>query len=64
MVPDEPLGEVLFEFHAIGNAVKVTAVQASTGIEASIVGSAQAPRRQLELTALAKLRYVLKQTKR
>ena len=52
-------GEVLFEFRRIGTSVKVSAVDAKTGIEVSIVGSASAPQEMLRRTALAKLRYVL-----
>ena len=38
--------EVYFEFTAIGNAVKVTAIDSLTGIEVSAMGR-QAPRRPI-----------------
>ncbi len=57
---DEPeLSEVLFAFIWIGKSVKVSAVDPASATEVSIVGPANAPRRQLELTALRKLKYVM-----
>lgn len=52
--------EVIFEFMQVGNSVKVTAFDAETLVEVSIVGSPRAPRSQLRATALRKLRYVLR----
>jgi hypothetical protein len=52
--------EVLFELTRIGNAVKVTAVDAATGIEASIVGAPAMGEEMLKRNALRKLDYVLK----
>ena len=43
--PDER--EVYFEFIAIGNAVKVTAIDSLTGIEVSIMGPASAAQADL-----------------
>ncbi|CAA7617782.1 hypothetical protein [Magnetospirillum sp. UT-4] len=51
--------EVLFEFIRVGTYVKVSAVDAATGIEVSIVGPASASQAHLRLTALRKLEYVL-----
>ncbi len=51
-------GEVYLEFIPLGNMVKVNAVDARTGEEVSIAGPRDAPRSELERTALAKLRYV------
>jgi hypothetical protein len=51
--------EVLIEFHQLGHAVKVTAVDPATLTEVSIIGPVNAPQTQLERTAIAKLRYVL-----
>jgi hypothetical protein len=51
-------GEVYLEFVPIGHMVKVSAVDAVTGEEVSIAGPRNAPRAELERTALAKLRYV------
>lgn len=51
--------EVLLEFHPIGNAVKVTAVDPDTLTEVSIVGSRTAGEEILRRTAINKLNYVL-----
>jgi hypothetical protein len=52
--------EVYFEFVAQGAVVKVTAIDAGSGLEASIIGPAASPRTALEQAALRKLQYVLK----
>ncbi|MBI1778886.1 MAG: hypothetical protein HYR63_26405 [Proteobacteria bacterium] len=52
--------EVLFEFHRVGAYVKVSAVDAKTGVEVSIVGAAGAGEAMLKRTALSKLIYVLR----
>ena len=51
--------EVLLEFHKVGNAVKVTAVDPDTLTEVSIVGSPSAGEETLRRTAINKLNYVL-----
>lgn len=56
---DVRLGEVLFEFSAQGNYVKVTAVDPFTNTEISIVGDRRAGRKVLERTAIQKLKYVI-----
>jgi hypothetical protein len=50
--------EIFVEFVILGNSVKVTAIDADTGEEASIVGPANAPRSVLAETARKKLEYV------
>ena len=55
----DELGDVIIEFIAIGNSVKVSAVQVATGEEVSIVGPASAAEFELRRQAIAKLRYVL-----
>lgn len=50
--------EVLIEFHQVGHAVKVTAVDPVTLVEVSIVGPAAASQAQLERAVIAKLDYV------
>ena len=55
----EPKG-IIFEFVPMGASVKVSAVDTATGTEVSIVGPARAARHDLERTAEAKLRYVMK----
>ena len=53
------LGNVIFEFSAVGNAVKVCAVDPDTGLEVSIVGPANAGEEALRRTAMSKLRSML-----
>jgi hypothetical protein len=48
-------GEVYFEFTAIGNSVKVTAIDAATGTEVVAIGPASAARADLQRLALRKL---------
>jgi hypothetical protein len=53
------LREVLFEFTAIGNSVKVCAIDPVTLVEASIVGPVGTDEATLRQAAVQKLRYVL-----
>ena len=53
---DDDLGEVLFEFTAIGRNVKVVAIHAASGVEVSVMGPMAAARSDLERLALQKLR--------
>jgi hypothetical protein len=53
------LGEVLFEFHQIGNVVKVSAIDPVSNTEVSIVGSPAAGEHALKMAAIRKLQYVL-----
>jgi hypothetical protein len=53
---DDDLGEVLFEFTAIGHSVKVVAIHAASGVEVSVMGPAAAAPSDLERLALQKLR--------
>ena len=50
--------EIYVEFVVLGNTVKATAIDPETGIEASIVGPAGAPRAILAENARKKLEYV------
>jgi hypothetical protein len=61
-VPDDrpQPGEVYFEFVAIGRNVKVSAIDAATGTEVSIVGPATAAQADLQRLALQKLLARLK----
>ena len=52
-------GEILLEFVVQGNFVKATAIHAATGLEASIVGPANAGREVLGQAAVRKLKYVM-----
>ena len=51
--------EIIFEFVQVGSAVKVTALDTASGIEASIVGDPAAGEAALKRLALRKLDYVL-----
>jgi hypothetical protein len=50
--------EIFVEFVTLGNTVKATAIDPDTGLEASIVGPANAPRSTLAEAARRKLEYV------
>ena len=52
--------EIYVEFVVMGNTVKATAIDPVTGVEASIVGPANAPQSILAEQARRKLEYVLK----
>lgn len=52
--------EVYFEFIAVGNAVKVTAIDSLTGIEVSTMGPTSATQMDLKQLALQKLRARLR----
>ena len=52
--------ETFFEFRTIGNSVKVTAIDAATGIEVSIVGPAAASEALLRANARRKLEAALR----
>ena len=51
---------IYVEFVVQGNVVKVTAIDSVTGVEASIVGPANAAQSTLAEAARRKLEYVLK----
>jgi hypothetical protein len=52
--------EVYFEFIAIGNVVKVTAIDGQTGTEVSAMGPTTASQADLQQLALQKLKARLK----
>ena len=52
-------GEVYIETQRIGSFVKVSAIDAKTGIEVSIQGPASATQKELETIAVNKLKYVM-----
>ncbi len=52
---DTHLTEVLFEAVAVGNSVKVSAIDPTTNIEVSVVGSAHMSPYTLKMNALRKL---------
>jgi hypothetical protein len=53
-------GEVYFEFVAVGRHVKVSAIDAATGTEVSVIGPATASQADLQRLALQKLQARLK----
>jgi hypothetical protein len=57
---EPPDREVYFEFVAIGNVVKVTAIDSATGIEVSAMGPASAAQADLQQLALQKLKARIK----
>ena len=52
-------GEIYLEFKMVGNAMKVSAIDADTGTEISIIGPRNASRDALVATAVNKLKYVM-----
>ena len=50
---------VLLEFRALGNSVKVSAIDQITGTEVSIVGPRSASEADLRTAVVRKLKYVL-----
>jgi hypothetical protein len=57
--PKTAEGEAIIEFQTIGQAVKVSAIDAATLTEVSIVAPVSASKRQMADAVLKKLRYVL-----
>ena len=51
--------EILLEFHHVGDYIKVSAIDAATNVEASIVGSPRTSQQDLTRLAVRKLDYVL-----
>lgn len=58
-MPPSRQREYLVEFHHVGNAVKVSAVDPATNIEVSIVGDPAASQDELTRIAVQKLEYML-----
>ena len=54
---------VILELQQLGGYVKATAVDPVTGVEVSVVGSAQSPTSLLKNAAIRKLRYVMENRK-
>ncbi|HMH64546.1 MAG TPA: hypothetical protein VK515_03095 [Rhizomicrobium sp.] len=52
--------EIFVEFVILGNSVKATAIDPESGLEASVVGPAGAPRTAMAQAARNKLEYVAK----
>lgn len=59
-MPDQKRSaEAIIEFHRIGNAVKVSAVDTVTHVEVSIIAPARSSEREMTDAVLKKLQYVL-----
>jgi hypothetical protein len=56
----KPVHEIYFEFRSIGRNVKVSAIDATTGTEVSVMGPATASQADLQRLALQKLQARLK----
>lgn len=56
---DVHIREVLFEFHRIGNAVRVAAIDPRRNIEVTTVAAVGTPESTMKRVALRKLRYVI-----
>lgn len=54
-------GEIYLEFQAIGNQVRVTAMDAATGIEVFVVGPIKAAQSDLQSLAVRKLKRRLQE---
>ncbi len=51
-------GEIYVEFVILGNTVKATAIDSASGLEASVIGPANAPRAAMADAARRKLEYL------
>jgi len=56
-------GEVLFEYTRVGNTVRVTAVDATSGTEVTIQVPANLGQQDMQKAAMRKLEYVLSKKK-
>ena len=56
----DPHGEIYIEYKQVGQAMKVIAVDAATGIEVVIMGPASAAQSHLQKVAIQKLKMQLK----
>ncbi len=63
---DQPQGdgEVIVEFHRVGNSIKVSAIDAKTYVEVSIIAPLDSTKKHRTDTVLQKLDYVLAKRKR
>lgn len=58
-MPGSAKGEYLLEFHQVGNAMKVSALDPVSNIEVSIVGDPATSQDELSRVAVQKLEYML-----
>jgi hypothetical protein len=52
--------EIFVEFVILGNSVKATAIDPESGLEASVIGPANAPRHTMAQAARNKLNFMAK----
>jgi hypothetical protein len=52
--------EIFVEFVILGNSLKATAIDPDSGLEASVIGPANAPRNAMADAARRKLEYMAK----
>ena len=57
-----PGKEIFVEFVILGNSVKATAIDPESGLEASVIGPATAPRDAMAHAARNKLNYLAKKS--
>ena len=57
--PEDFGREVLFEVVPVGNALRVTAIDVETGVEATIIAASNITRYSLKANAMRKLAHVL-----
>lgn len=57
-------GEVLLEFHQVGDYVRVSAIDTVTNVEVTVVGSPKVTQDDLTRLAVRKLNYVLDRKRR
>lgn len=55
--------EILYQIVAVGNAVKITAVDPETGTEVSVAAPRNTPLPSLKAAAVKKLAYVINKNK-
>lgn len=51
-------GEIFVEFVILGNSLKATAIDPETGLEASVIGPANAPQNTMAQAARRKLEFM------
>lgn len=59
MADQKRTAEAIIEFHRIGNAVKVSAVDTVSHVEVSIIAPASSSERHMTEVVMRKLQYVL-----
>ena len=61
--PENEPGEVFIEYTRVGKSVRVTAIDADTGVEVSFQAPVSLGSDDMQALAIQKLRYVLKKQK-